>query len=169
MQLKIFGLFFVGISFFFLPSVVSAQTGISDLKPLHAGVLRRWLATKPMWRLAAEKDYGQDNLDFFRQGEGASAQPFYAAEDFNKDGKKDFAVILSNGENAYAAAVFNAPFDPRKQQQPSFYTDKIEPGDIVYYNKSARLLLIGPYASDAGFALKPSGKTYKAEYPQMGN
>lgn len=137
-----------------------AQTGVADLKPAHAAVLKKWLAANSGWRLALEKDYGKDNLNFLRQGEGDSARPFYVAEDFNRDKKEDFAVVLVKGKT-FAAAVFNAPFSNSK---PAFFTAKIESGDIVYFNRSTKLLLVGPYASDAGFMLKPTGKTYKAAY-----
>lgn len=153
----------------FLPVCAAAQTSVSDLKPAHADVLKKWLATENGWRLAIEKDYGKDKLDFMRGNEGRVLRPFYVAKDFNGDRKEDFAVILINNRKRYAAAIFNAPFTTKAIQKPAFFTDKIEAGDIVYYNQNSNLLLIGPYASDSGFMLKPKGKTYKVEYPDFDN
>src|SRR5687767_10599625 len=146
-----------------IPAFASAQTSLSDLKPAHADILKKWLATKKGLRLALEKDYGKDNLDYLRDNEEKTLRPFYAAGDFNGDKKEDFAVILISGRNKYAAAVFNAPFNAKGVQQPAFFAGRIEAGDIVLFTKKFEFLIIGPYASDAGFMLKPSGKTYKAE------
>lgn len=139
---------------------VEAQTSFADLEPLHSRVLNAWLKTKKGWRLALEKDYGAENLKFFREQTNAKLKPFYAARDFNGDRREDFAVILIKGAR-YAVAVFNAPFSKSK---PAFYTDKIEAGDIVYFNPNLRRLLVGPYASDAGFQLIPKGKFYKVGF-----
>jgi hypothetical protein len=147
----------------FLPAFQTfAQTSVSDLDPIHQTVLHKWLATQKGWRLALERDYEKESLDFLRLNE-KNARPFYVSEDFNGDRKKDFAVILINGRKKFAAAVFNAPFDLKKTQKPAFFTTRIDAGDIVIFNKNSNRLLIGPYASDAGFILEPNGKTYRAE------
>lgn len=138
----------------------SAQTSLSSLKPAHAKVLNTWLTANKDWRLTLEKDYGAAQLDFFRKQSGGKLLPFYVAKDFNRDRKEDFAVILTDGKK-YAAAIFNAPFVGAK---PAFFTDEIEAGDIVYYNPNTDRLLIGPYASDAGFQIIPNGKTYKIKF-----
>ncbi|MDQ2747060.1 MAG: hypothetical protein M3T96_07370, partial [Acidobacteriota bacterium] len=132
----------------------------ADLKPAHSKILNEWLAAHKGWRLALGKDYGSEYLKNYRQQEGANAQPFYAVQDFNADKKEDFAVILIKGK-MHAVIVFNAPFNAAK---PAFFTTEIEADDILYYNKNSKLLLVGPYESDAGFMLKPRGKTYQAAY-----
>lgn len=164
---RIFILSILALSFF--PASSAGQTSLSDLKTDHGAVLKKWLATKKGWRLALEKDYGKDNLNFLRSNERENLRPFYVAADFNRDRKEDFAVILVIGRGKYGAAVFNAPFNSKAVQQPAFFTDEIEVGDIVYFNRNSRLLLVGPYASDTGFMLKPSGKAYKVEYPDFEN
>ncbi|MGI8494794.1 MAG: hypothetical protein ACR2L1_05710 [Pyrinomonadaceae bacterium] len=138
----------------------SAQTSVSVLKPTHAKVLNAWLAVNKGWRLALEKDYGTEQLDYFRKQAGVKLLPFYVTKDFNRDRREDFAVILTDGKK-YAAAIFNVPFVGAK---PAFFTDEIEAGDIVYYNPYTNRLLIGPYASDAGFQMIPNGKTYKIKF-----
>ncbi|MGI8788558.1 MAG: hypothetical protein ACR2HG_12445 [Pyrinomonadaceae bacterium] len=153
----------LAMAFTLLPILANAQTSISDLNATHAAVLKNWLATKKGWRLALEKDYEKTNLELLR-GEDKNLRPFYVAADFNHDKKEDFAVILTNGKGKCSVAVFNAPFDSKKVQSPAFFTDKIEAGDIVYFNENTKLLLVGPYASDAGFMLRPNGKTYKVAY-----
>ena len=153
----------------FLPAFAAAQTAVSEVKPAHAAVLKKWLAAKKGWRLALEKDYGKDNLDYLRGNEEKILRPFYVVGDFNRDRKEDFAVILINNRKKYGIAVFNAPFNAKAVQQPAFFTDGIETGDIIYYKKDSNLLLIGPYASDSGFILKPKGKTYKVESLDLDN
>lgn len=163
-NMKIFRILILSIlALSFLSIFAAGQTSVSDLKPAHSEVLKKWLATKKGWRLALEKDYGKDNLDYLRSNEGRTLRPFYVAADFNRDKKEDFAVILVIGRNKYAAAVFNAPFSAKGVQQPAFFAGRMEAGDIVLFTKKSEFLIIGPYASDAGFMLKPSRKTYKAE------
>ncbi len=154
---KIFSLFLA----IFLASAFyingDAQTGANDLAPQHSAVLKSWLTTQKGWRLALEKDYDRERLGDFKSAE--KAMPFYSANDFNGDKKEDFAVILiKNGK--FAVAVFNAPFAVKK---PAFYSTELEIGDVLYFNKNTKGLLVGPYESDAGFALVPSGKTYKVK------
>jgi len=166
---KISGRLFIALSLcIYVAPSVSAQTSVSDVKSAHAAVLKTWLAKKAGWRLAVEKDYGKDNLEFLR-GDPVRRLPFYVAADFNGDQKEDFAVILTNARKKYAAVVFNAPFDSETPAPPAFFSSRIETGDIVYFNENSNVLLIGPYASDAGFMLKPDGKKYKTEFSDMGN
>lgn len=154
---------FASFLFLFLLVVsANAQKTVSDLDSIHQTVLNNWLKTKKGWRLALEKDFDQQRLKDLRADE--NRRPFYVAEDFNGDRKKDFAVILINSRKRFSAAVFNAPFNLKKIQQPAFFANPVEPDDIVYYNRYSKRLLIGPYESDAGIVLEPSGKGYKAEY-----
>lgn len=141
--------------FFSFSIAANAQTGVSDLKSNHAEVLDKWLKTQTNWRLALEKDWDQERIVGFKSAE--NAVPFYVAKDFNRDRKEDFAVILLK-DGKYRVAVFNAPFSSAK---PAFDSALLEPGDVLYYNKYSKSLIVGPYESDAGFQLKPSGKTYK--------
>lgn len=143
---------------FFLAADSRAQTSLDKLKPAHQTILKTWLATQKRWRLALEKDYNSARLKDFKNAE--KAMPYYSAHDFNGDKKEDFAVILTKS-GKFAVAVFNAPFAAEK---PAFYSTELEADDILYFNKKSKLLLVGPYESDAGFMLKPSGKTYKPTY-----
>ena len=142
-------------------NVVAQTSNKSEMNPTDAAVLQKWLATKPSLRLATEGDYTKESLDFARQSEGENFAPFYLSKDFNGDRKEDFAVILTRkkGKKTFAVAVFNAPFG----RQPNFFSTQIEPGDVLYFNPNTKRLMVGPYASDAGFALKPTGKTYKIQ------
>lgn len=159
--------FLVFISLFLFAVSTHAQKTVSDLDSIHQTVLNKWLATKKGWRLALEKDFNQERLKDLKADE--NRKPFYVAEDFNGDRKKDFAVILINSRKQFSAAVFNAPFNLKKIQQPAFFANRIESGDIVYFNKSTKRLLIGPYESDAGFILEPNGKGYKVETMESEN
>lgn len=154
------------ILIFFVSFDVAAQTSnTGEINSTHAAVLQKWLVTKPALRLARDKDYAKNSLDFVRQSEGIGFVPYYLAKDFNGDRKEDFAVILTSkkGKRAFAVAVFNAPIGKQKMRQPAFFTTAVEADDVLYFNQSTKRLLVGPYGSDAGFALKPSGKTYKVE------
>jgi hypothetical protein len=75
----------------------AAQTGgTGGINSAHSAILQKWLARKPALRLATDRDYAKDSLDFVRQSEGMRFVPYYLAKDFNGDRKEDFAVILTN-------------------------------------------------------------------------
>ena len=157
-------LFLVAVILVVSVNAFSQTSSNGEINSKYADVLQKWLATRPALRLATEEDYAKKSLDFVRQSEGTSFVPFYLAKDFNGDEKEDFAVILTTakGRKAFAVAVFNAPFGKQKRQ-PAFFTMAVERDDVLYFNPNTKRLLVGPYASDAGFALKPKGLTYKAE------
>lgn len=154
---KICSLVWLALLIFAFTTNIKAQQSADDLEPAHLAVLQAWLKTQTGWRLAIEKDYNQERLSDFKTAE--NAMPFYVANDFNRDQRKDFAVVLTkNGK--FAVAVFNAPFASKK---PAFFSTGLETGDVLYFNKNTKRLLVGPYESDAGFQLVPSGRIYKAQ------
>jgi ankyrin repeat protein len=62
----------------------------------QAGALKEYLKRHPDWRQLQEQDCDPEVLKFARESFGAEFSPYYHEEDFNNDGRNDFAVILVN-------------------------------------------------------------------------
>ncbi|MCU0781925.1 MAG: ankyrin repeat domain-containing protein [Akkermansiaceae bacterium] len=62
----------------------------------QAEALGEYLKRHPDWRQLQEKDCDPANLKFARDSFGAAFSPYYYEEDFNSDGRNDFAVVLAN-------------------------------------------------------------------------
>jgi hypothetical protein len=146
------------------------------LSPQHRGVLQRWLVREPDLSVATDKDCGQCETDIANQRRlsGADYHPFYVVGDFNGDGRKDFAVALTEVEAdeegranlKFAVAVFNAPFSRRKIE-PAFFKDNLNlrDGGLFFGPPRPRpyRLFIGLFTSDEGLTLIPRGRKYIAQ------
>ncbi len=130
-------------------------------------VLQKWLADKEGWRPATLNDAlsgREPDIRRFLLGEiksaGKNYHPYYVTDDFNKDRKQDFAIIIiSNDRKKYAIAIFNAPFG----NSPTFYTEEIGKNYWLFWKKDdkfGRRFIVGPPASDSGYLIKPRGNTY---------
>ncbi len=140
------------------------------IKAEHRAVLELWLENKTGWRPATVNDvlYGldKDQRDYARgemQSNGKFQHPYYVADDFNADGKQDFALVLITGNRKkYAVAIFNAPF----AETPTYYTEQLGKGDWLFWMKDDqfnRRFIVGPPASDAGYLIVPRGNKYVVE------
>lgn len=139
---------------------------------LHREVLQNWLAGKPGWRPAVEADAyagaSKEWREYLRNEIRAmSNHPFYASDDFNGDGDRDFAVILmkkSGRSYKYALAIFNGPFGKKKKSAPSFYSERVAgEGDLLFWmtgDEFGNRFIVGPPASDSGTLITPRGKGY---------
>jgi hypothetical protein len=123
-------------------------------RPEHKRVLSKWLANKPSLRPAVESDCtDKEYLEITRRDWGKQFDPYYVVADFNRDGKKDFAVLLVDSKNAdengFAIAIFNAPF-AGKTNPNYFERGYIGIGNayIVYNDMIKRRLYLGIYESD---------------------
>lgn len=140
-------------------------------------VLSSWLAQHANYRLATDADCDcAIDIKQMRDGYGdpryalPDYHPFTATGDFNDDGMEDFAVALidaKTGADKFTLVVFNGPF-PEWPAEPSF----LKPGldlrrDRLFYFGSRKpkpyRLMVGPFNSDSGFRLRPSGSTYKIQ------
>ena len=118
---------------------VGAQTEAdAHLRPAHRATVRRWLASRPQWRLAVESDVSDPSfLSAARTDHGPRFQPFYAVGDFNRDGREDFAVVLARRNvrrgRDYAVAIFNAPV--RAGARPAFFADGFQQNDMLFVGR----------------------------------
>lgn len=161
----------------------------AHFQPKHREVLREWLKRKKYLRPAVEEiDDGmfqeenyqdkqkfrenfEENLKFLRDTVGKNGYQYYAVGDMNRDGKKDFAVLLVDSRppkadegtvDRFSLAIFNAPF--KKGQSPNYYEEKlhgITNSYIVFDKMIKKHLFLGKFESDVYCATYYSkGKTY---------
>ena len=160
----------------------------AHIKPQHREILREWLKSKPYYRPGVEeiddsmfheesyedkakfKENFEGNMKFLRETVGENGYQYYAVGDMNRDGKKDFAVLLVDTRNPgndddpdqFAMAIFNAPF--KKGQKPNYFEEGlygITNSYIVFNKMTRKFLYLGKLESDVLCATYyPKGKTY---------
>ena len=127
--------------------------------------VNKWLKEKPELKMTNASEY--KNLSYFREAEkDVKANPYYVTGDFNKDGKRDFAVALSYKDGRIdkrtnkilrAFAIFN---DAESQNaKPAYYFDKMDGRFILIFKNNS--LMIGSYQSDDGVIAVPKGNSYE--------
>jgi len=130
-----------------------AQTSkdyFSHLQSQHRAVLKEWLAHRPWLRPATEDDCeDKGNLALMRRELGSNFHPYYSVADFNRDGRKDFAVLLVvTAKDEVALAVFNAPFT---SSRPAYFErgfEKMGNMYIAYNHPIRKRLYLGVFESD---------------------
>jgi serine/threonine protein kinase len=142
------------------------------IKAEYRVVLQKWLENKAGWRPATVNDvyYGldKDQREYAKgemQSNGKFQHPYYVVDDFNSDGKQDFALVLiTTNRKKYAVAIFNAPFGD--SPSPTYYTEELGKGDWLFWMKDdgfQKRFIVGPPASDAGYLIVPRGNSYVVE------
>jgi hypothetical protein len=140
-------------------------------------VLASWLAQHANYRLATDADCDCPlDIQQMRDGYGdpryalPDYHPFTATGDFNDDGTEDFAVALIDSKasvETFTLVVFNGPF-LKAPAAPAFLEPDLKlRRDRLFYFGSRKpkpyRLMVGPFNSDAGFRLRPSGTTYRIQ------
>ena len=152
--------------------------GGGTLTPDQQAALASWLAQHATYRLAADADCDCAlDIKQVRDGYGdpryalPDYHPFTATGDFNGDGIEDLAVALIDPKadvDKFTLVVFNGPFTAARPVTPAF----LKPGlvlrrDRLFYFGSRKprpyRLMVGPFNSDSGFRLRPSGSTYRIQ------
>lgn len=146
----------------------SGQAGqLTSLPTQHEAVVRPWLEMRPWLRPATESDCAnKEGLEATRQEFGRDYQPYYAAGDFNSDGRGDFAVVLVNRRARsmrFAVAVFNGPFDQGRNTAPAFFAEGVDLSDGGLVVLPGDRLIIGVFQTDNCVVLWPRGGGYVME------
>ena len=144
---------------------------IRHLEPFDFTVIKDWLKTRPNLRVLREADYGAKRLTALRELEAnPKIHPFYITGDFNRDGTREFAVMLVSrkNRNARAVAVFDTPPVTREKNiKPTFFLGDIKDagGNLILHAEDEGGIYVGESGTDSGFYLAPTGKTYKVTDP----
>jgi len=81
-------------------AAICAQKSVSDLLPSHAAALQKYLAANKDAHFMQEIVIDDDDLKAMRKYIRRGLKPYYAVGDLNRDGIRDFAVLLSGGRTA---------------------------------------------------------------------
>ncbi|HEY0051684.1 MAG TPA: hypothetical protein VGB68_20470 [Pyrinomonadaceae bacterium] len=86
------------------------KTSTAHLEKEHAQALRIWLRANPQYRAAQASDCKNEFGLKSMRGDDAKFHPYYAVYDFDKDGSKDFGVVVIDAkrklESQYTLLVF---------------------------------------------------------------
>ena len=147
----------------------------SELAEPYRRVLKEFLQTHPKLASIRESEFDQDSLEWLRNNvsAGKAFSPFHLINDFNRDGKKDFAVLLKSvnnpkfqyrqislvvfngiGEGQFRVAYFDV-VDEEAHTPLAYFINVPNWGKGLYYSL---------FETDAGQALTPKGQGYKTEY-----
>ena len=96
-----------------LVSFAQAQKSINNLPSAHRAVLAKYLKEHRAYRFATEDRFDAETLKYMRR-EPKGQLPYYISGDFNRDGRKDFAVVVVkpgkpnvNDEKSSMLLIFN--------------------------------------------------------------
>lgn len=166
----------------FLSISVFGQKSVASLEPAYAEALQKFLQSNQTLDFLAESSFNAADdgmLKYARKEINPKLTPYYLAADFNRDGFRDFAVILSSdkppedqGEGMSEShrynyklmiVVFNG--SKNKTYKPVF-KKQVESPLVCFLNmtsgKKPRLYW-GIVETDASFYISPAGKGYIAE------
>jgi hypothetical protein len=134
--------------------------------PEHKAILQDWLRRNPKFRVATEADCQcADDLPEIRR-QYDNDHPYYVTGDFNRDGRRDFAVVMidtsKNHANDFNAAVvvFNGPL--YTGMRPAFLDEGTGTpvGALLFYTAKPPTLIVGKWESSSE-PLVPTGKGYR--------
>jgi hypothetical protein len=169
----------------FLSISAFGQKSVASLEPAHAEALQKFLQANQNLEFLDESsfDAAEDGmLKFARKEINSKLTPYYLAADFNRDGFRDFAVILSShnppddqgkgfGEShrynyKLMIVVFNG--SKNKTYKPVF-KKQVESPLVCFlnmsYEKKKPRLYWAIIETDASFYVSPAGNGYIAETP----
>lgn len=135
--------------------------------------LEGWLQEHPAYHRLTDKDCRcEDDLAEIRSESGPSRRPdyhpYYAAGDFNKDGRFDVAIgVARNGDSDRFRVLIINSVNKRQSRRHAYLSPYFPAHYYLFYGAPAAgdRLLVGPYASDTGAALVPRGPyRYSLEY-----
>ena len=163
-----------------LPAFVRAQKSVADLKPAHAAELQKYLSKDKSVGFLQEHVIDDETLKDMRKEIRKRMMPYYLTGDFNRDGRPDFAIILSrsgkpkfDSEEEAAARKDDVNlrlvvFNGTKKGFTVAHTEDLEAPLTCFINLSDEKkprLYFGVFRSDADtFILAPAGRGYIMEF-----
>lgn len=158
-----------------------AQKSVSDLKPLHAAALEKFIRQRPHLEFLSEMEIDQATLKDMRKNFGTPLTPFYRIGDFNQDGIQDFALILATegtpAEDAgpdlaethrYRHELSVVIFNGQKKGGYRVAFEKKVMAPLVCFLfetfEKRKKLYFAVYGTDEHFIMAPAGACYLVEY-----
>jgi hypothetical protein len=151
-----------------MPIVVLAQRSVSEYTPAQRAALQSFISRNPSYQFIPETWFDEETLSAARNewGFGRNFKPYYQTGDFNRDGKRDFAVILLSGRNAddqnrgTYVVVFNGV---RGNTYRVAHIEREEFSTALFINTSRNRLHVGIMETDSVGCFVPAGRGYIVE------
>lgn len=152
-----------------IPIIGFSQKSVMEFTPTQREVLQRYLQANSSVYFTSERylydaEYQlskREILSYF----GSGFKPYYNFNDFNGDGKKDFAVLLSKGSTRQILLIFN---NVDNKSYRLAYKKEFEDNNSAFINKSSRWsknhLYYGILETSYMVCFRPAGKGYISEY-----
>src|SRR5947209_4455249 len=91
-----------------LGTIAEAQKTINDLAPNERAALSSYLKKNPQYELATEDRFDKVTFKDLKRELKGFRHPYYAAADFNRDRRMDFAVVVVKKGDLHNLEDFNA-------------------------------------------------------------
>ncbi|MGH9901199.1 MAG: hypothetical protein ACRD68_05090 [Pyrinomonadaceae bacterium] len=158
--------YLLALSFLVFPPTATAQKSMSEYTSAQRAALQSFIAKNPAYRFIPEAWFEEETLKAARSewGFGKNFKPYYQTGDFNRDGIRDFAVILLTGKNVndpdrrMHVVVFNGAkggkYRVARIQHEEFST-------AVFISTNRNKLYVGVMETDSAGCFVPDGRGYK--------
>jgi hypothetical protein len=148
-----------------LPTVAVAQKSVTEYTGAQRAALQGFIEKNPSYQFIPETWFDEETLKYARDegGFGKNFKPYYQTGDFNRDGMRDFAVILLTGKNVddpssgMHVAVFN---QVRGNKYEKAHIEHEDFSTALFINTSKNKLHVGVMETDSLGCFVPAGRGY---------
>lgn len=158
----------VAVLIFSFAIAATPQKSVTEYTPAQRAALQAFIAKNSTYQFMPETWFEEATLKSARTESvfGKSFKPYYQTGDFNRDGKRDFAVILLTGKNVsdpksgMHVVVFNG------SKGGSYRVAHIEHEDFstaLFIGVNRNTLYVGVMETDSTGCFVPAGRGYIVE------
>ncbi len=153
---------------FATPIASMAQRSVTEYTPAQRAALQAFIDKNPSYQFIPETWFEEDTLKAARieWGFGRNFKPYYQTGDFNRDGIRDFAVILLTGKNVndpnsgMHVVVFNGAKGGKYRVA---HIEHEEFSTAVFISTNRNKLYVGVMETDSAECFVPAGRGYIVE------
>lgn len=145
-----------------------AQRSVTEYTPAQRAALQEFISKNTGYQFIPDTWFEEDTLKAARNewGFGENFKPYYQVGDFNRDGLRDFAVILLTGKNAedpksgMHVVVFNGV---RGDKYRVAHVEHEDFNTATFISIGGKRLYVGVMETDSAGCFIPAGRGYIVE------
>lgn len=161
-------LFLLPLLFLAAPTAPRAQRSVTEYTPAQRAALQEFISKNPDYQFIPDTWFEEDTLKAARNewGFGKNFKPYYQVGDFNRDGLRDFAVILLTGKHAddpksgMHVVVFNGV---RVNKYRVAHVEYEDFNTATFISVGGKRLYVGIMETDSAGCFVPAGRGYIVE------
>lgn len=151
------------------PMVAMAQRSVSEYTPAHRAAFRSFISRNPSYEFIPETRFDTRTLSAARNewGFGRNFKPYYQTGDFNRDGRRDFALVLlvagrnsNSRNNGMRVVIFNGV---RGNRYRVAHIERVDYSTALFINTNRNGLHVGVMETDSTGCFAPAGRGYTVE------